>query len=95
MTWLLPIIISVVKKDNKLNAWTKQNIDFCGDGNLGDGDSPLVDVEEAVASIPADILDQPPDSTPQASQVPATTVASPESVSEFGKHGWSTNVGES
>ena len=46
------------KKDDKLNAWTKQNLDFCGDGNFGDGDSPLiVDVEEAVASIPADILE--------------------------------------
>ena len=57
------------KKDNKLNAWTKQNLDFCGDGNLGDGDSPvIVDVEEAVASIPADNLEQPPDSSPQASK---------------------------
>ena len=53
------------KKDNKSNAWIKQNLDFCGDGNLGDGDSPLiVDVEEAVASIPAGILEQPPDSSP-------------------------------
>ena len=50
---------------------------------MGDSDSPLiVDIEEAVASIPADILEQPQDSSPQASQVPATTVASPESVSE-------------
>ena len=48
-----------------------------------DGDSPLiVDIEEVVANIPADILEQPPDSSPQASQVPATTVASTESVSE-------------
>ena len=45
----------------------------------GGGDSPLiVDVEVAVASIPADILDPPSDLT----QAPAATVASPDSVSE-------------
>ena len=49
----------------------------------GAGDNPLiVDVEETVASIPADILDPPSDSSPQTSQAPAPTVASPESVSE-------------
>ena len=64
------------------NACTKQNLDSCDDGNLGDGNSPLIiDVEEVVASIPA-ILEQPPDSSPQTSQAPAATVASPESVSE-------------
>ena len=43
----------------------KLNPDSCDDGNLGDGDSPLiVDVEEAVASIPADILQQQSDSPP-------------------------------
>ena len=59
---------------------TKVNLDSSADGNLGDGDSPLiVDIEEAVASIPADILEQPPDSSPQTSQAPAATVASPDS----------------
>ena len=59
---------------------TKVNLDSSDDGNLGDGDSPLiVDIEEAVASIPADILEQPPDSSPQTSQAPAATVASPDS----------------
>ena len=47
------------------------------------GNSPLViDVEKAVASIPADILEQTPDSSSQTSLVPAATVASPGSVSE-------------
>ena len=58
---------------------SKSKLDSCDDGldDDGGGDSPLiVDVEEAVASIPADILDPPSDST----QAPAATVAGPESV---------------
>lgn len=48
---------------------TKPKLDSCDDGlEDGGGDSPLiVDVEEAVASIPADILDPPSDSVTQAS----------------------------
>ena len=60
---------------------TKSKLDSC-DGleeDDGGGDSPLiVDVEEAVASIPADIHDPLSDLT----RAPAATVASPESVSE-------------
>ena len=57
----------------------KLNLDSSDDGNLGNGDSPLVDVKEAVASIPADILEQPPDPSPQTSQAPAATLASSDS----------------
>ena len=71
---------------------TKVNLDSSDDGNLGDGDSPLiVDIEEAVASIPADIFEQPPDSSPQTSQAPAATVASPD---KYREHRLSTNLGE-
>ena len=46
---------------------TKSKLNSCDDGledNDSGGDSPLiVDVEEAVASIPADILDSPSDLT--------------------------------
>ena len=48
------------------NACKKTNLDSCDDGleDDGGGDSPLiVDVKEAVASIPGDILDPPSDST--------------------------------
>lgn len=62
------------------------NLDSCNDGlDDSDGDSPLIiDVEEAVASIPADILDPLSHSAHQASQAPATSPksVSPESVSE-------------
>ena len=60
---------------------TKSKLDSCDDGleDDGGGDSPLiVDAVEAVASIPADILDPPLDST----RAPAATVAGPEKVSE-------------
>ena len=60
---------------------TQSKLDSCDDGleDDGGGDSPLiVNVEEAVASIPGDILDPPSDLT----RALAATVASPESVSE-------------
>ena len=53
---------------------TKSKLDSCDDRleDDGGGDSPLiVDVEEAVASIPGDILDPPSDLT----RAPAATVA--------------------
>ena len=62
------------------NACKKTNYKehSCDDGleDDGGGDSPLTDnIEEAVASIPADILDPQSDLT----RAPAATVASPES----------------
>ena len=56
---------------------TKPKLDSCEDGlDDGAGNSPLiVEVEDAIASIPADILD------PASAQAPTGTVAGPESES--------------
>ena len=77
-TWLLLVILLHSQLTTMhVKKITISKLDSCDDG-LG-GDSPLiVDVEEAVASIPGDILDPPSDLT----RAPAATVASPESVSE-------------
>ena len=81
-TWLLLVILLHSQLTTMhVKKLTKSKLDSCDDGleDDGGGDSPLiVDVEEAVASIPGDILDPPSDLT----RAPAATVASPESVSE-------------
>ena len=74
-------IFTFTTHNNACIKLTKSKLDSYDNGleDDGSGDSPLfVDVEEAVASIPADILDPPSDLT----RAPAATVASPESVSE-------------
>ena len=59
-TSLLPVILSskcfkfTIMHDNVQN---KINLDSSDDGNSGEGDGPLiVDLEEAVATIPVGIL---------------------------------------
>ena len=78
-TWLLLVILLYSQLTTMhVRKLTKYKVDSCDDGleDDGGGDSPLTDnIEEAVASIPADILDPQSDLT----RAPAATVASPES----------------